>query len=295
MNSTETQEPTPYDPASKTPSSAEEITPTPAENFEVPAPVEAALPGDEQAPAAAETGGEVEEIRPDEEIEVEGAQPSTGEEPEGARVVTDEEVEALRPPPTHGLIGRIFAFLFNPETRFGRFMRRFMRGLAVVLVLFGLGFLTATLVLYRPASQALEAARADLAAVRLQAEESVIQAQRATAEQAASSTRVDEVELVLQSRDNRIQLLVLQNQIAEARLELANRNGPVVLQLLNSARETLKPLLPVLRPLDSALVDSLDMRLNLATNELANDPATAQADLELLASALELLDKKMGN
>lgn len=282
MNSNEFDETQSPQPDAQEPQPVEEITPNAEAAVEEPAPVEDPLPNVQPAPPESEAAAET------------GSTPAN-EEAEAAAEVTGEAAEAAAPPPKPGIFKRFMAFLFNPETRFGRFNRAFLRGALVVLVLFGLGFLTSTLVLYQPANQALMAARAEIVTMGQQAEENAAQAQRASAELETSSSQVGEMEATLQARDTRIQLLVLQNQIAEARLALAEKNGPVVLQLLNSARETLKPLVPLLRPMDNALVDSLEMRLDLAANELIRDPETAMADLELLASALELLDKKMGN
>lgn len=216
-------------------------------------------------------------------------------EEEGPPPPSDEEIQEILPPPTQTWFSRMLHFLFSPDTHVGRVMRPFLRTTAFIVGFFALGVLAAYLLLYRPENQALKAARGELAAARTQIAVVEEQGRRTQADLDASRNRVNEVMAVLESREARINLLLLENHIAEARLALANRDGPRAQAALTAARESLQPLLPVIRTIDRELADSLDMRLALSLNELSRDPKTAASDLELLDSALELVDKKMGN
>jgi len=87
----------------------------------------------------------------------------------------------------------------------------------------------------------------------------------------------------------RVSLLQVANQVASARLALDNRDGAAAQKALADARTVLNQVLPDVTGIDANAATQLDSRLTLAVSEL-NDPATAQADLAILATKLSTLD-----
>lgn len=181
--------------------------------------------------------------------------------------------------------------LFSPETRVGRFMRPALRWAALVVGLFAIGFLTAYLLLYRPTQELLNNATSNLQSLNQQMDEqkTKMQSVESNLQQALNQSQQDRAALEL--AQSRYQLLSTLHQVEIARLALTNRDGPTAQKALIQARAQIDLLLPFVKTHDAELASSLDARLSLIANEINRDPQTAQADLEILSKALELLDQ----
>jgi hypothetical protein len=184
---------------------------------------------------------------------------------------------------------RAFYALLSPETRLGRFMRPFLRWTAAIVGLFALGMLAAYLLLYAPAAQQLAAARAELQSAQQQAGKTNSTLAAAQQNLADLQTQYDQSQAALKKAGIRVNLLQVANQIAAARLALDNRDGVGAQKALADARTILNAVLPDVETTDANAATQLDSRLTLVVSEL-NDPATAQADLALLATRLSALD-----
>ena len=140
------------------------------------------------------------------------------------------------------------------ESGFKRFLRRLLRWLIGLLVVFILGAVAATLVLYRPAAEKL-----------LQAQSALKQVQGQIADQQAKK---DSLNRRLTEVQARVETLEADNQTLQAELEAAGLYATLL----------------------SALVDLTGARLALASN----DPASARVYLSNMPAALENLSALLG-
>jgi len=184
---------------------------------------------------------------------------------------------------------RVLYTLFSPNTRLGRFMRPVLRWTAAIVGLFGLGVLATYLLLYTPATQQLTAARADLQSAQQQVGKTSSTLAAAQKNLADLQTQYDQSQAALKKAGIRVSLLQVADQISAARLALNNRDGATAQKALADARTILNQVLPDVKSADANAATQLDSRLTLAVSEL-NDPATAQADLAILATKLSALD-----
>jgi hypothetical protein len=180
-------------------------------------------------------------------------------------------------------------FLFSPYTRFGRFMRPFIRGAALVVGFFALGVIATYLILYQPTAQQLAGVRSELQnagqkITQLQATNTNIQKDLVDLQEQFSRSQAD-----LKRGNIRIGLLQMASQVTLARLALVNRDGAGAQKALSEARAILNTVLVDLKARDVNAATQLDSRMTLVISEL-NDPATAQADLTLLSAKLTEMD-----
>ena len=197
-------------------------------------------------------------------------------------------VEPQKPAKKSWLYRLLYATL-SPQTRLGRFMRPVLRWIATIAGLFALGMLATYLLLYTPAAQQLAATRADLQSAQQQAGKTSSTLAAAQNNLAGLQTRFDQSQAALKKAGTRVSLLLVANQIATARLALDNRDGAAAQKALADARTVLNQVLPDVTGIDANAATQLDSRLTLVVSEL-NDPATAQADLAILATKLGALD-----
>lgn len=183
--------------------------------------------------------------------------------------------------------------LFSPETRLGRFMRPLLRLLALIVGLFALGLLAGYLLLYRPAAQALEAARADLQAVQQQLSDS--EAQRTDLQSRLQSLQQDyeESQAALVEANARVQILKALPYLESARTAIAGNRTAAARTALESAQAEIDLLLPLVQADNPDLATQIETRLKLVLSELAQEPRTADMDLRTLIDRLEKLEKEL--
>jgi hypothetical protein len=177
-----------------------------------------------------------------------------------------------------------FHWLFNPETGFGRFMRKLVRGLALVIGLLALGVLAAYILLYRPLQQQyrtdlaeLESARQNLSSL--------------TQEVGSLRTRSSTLEASFSGEQNHVTLLRVMRDVTLARAELAGGDPKAASTALERAKKDLTSLDAAMKTADSDLATTIRGRLDLALTEIAPDADTAISDLVILAQKLEEMEK----
>jgi molecular chaperone GrpE (heat shock protein) len=181
--------------------------------------------------------------------------------------------------------------LFNPETRFGRFMRSFTRVTGVIICLFGFGFLTAYLLLYQPRLNEMNQAREEVKAMTEklnQAEGTLSAAQQYLNE---TNTKYEQASARLETEENHNAMLRLLAEVNNARAALASKDGASARLILQNTRKLLDGYLPVINAHSPEMAVSFDARLTLVQNEFSRDPETALADLKLMADNLLDLEK----
>jgi septal ring factor EnvC (AmiA/AmiB activator) len=185
------------------------------------------------------------------------------------------------------------AKIFDPHTRFGRFMRALTRTLAVMVGFFALGVLAAYLLLYRPLSTQSARNQADLAAARQQVsqlQQSVSQAQKDVAD--LKKTNQDLSNRLDQTKADQA-LLSAQAAVSQARYAVATKDTAAAKQVLATVPAALDQLAPAAGSANSAKIADMRSRLALALGEIDRDPQTAASDLGILATQLADLGKSL--
>lgn len=218
--------------------------------------------------------------------EIPEVQPIAAEQSPASQAQSANEVETPSQPESKGLL----FFLFNPQTRLGRFMRRLVRGLAVFAAIFAIGFLTAYLLLYRPERINRIDAQQQMVSLQQELQKTKSELTGTTADLKVLQERYEAAKAEAEKLAIRIQIASVIQSALEAQNALANRETGIALQSLNSAKTALENLQPAIRLKNPALADDLMTRLQLAISETGRDPRTAQKDLSILVDTLEKVD-----
>ena len=179
--------------------------------------------------------------------------------------------------------------MFNPQTRFGRFMRGLTRFLGIVVGLFALGMLATYLLLYQPLAQQSAAQQAELAQDRQkisQAQQDLSAARQQVATLSASSGTLSNSVSLAKDRQSLLSALAAVNQ---ARYHLAVGD----LAAAHADLVEIPARLAALASAPGAQVQDIRSRLDLATGEMDRDPKTALSDLGILADQLAALESQL--
>jgi hypothetical protein len=185
-------------------------------------------------------------------------------------------------PPKKGFLHR----LFNPETRLGRGMRTFTRGLGLVVGLFALGFLTTYVLLFQPLERRYRTAQTELAQTTaaletLQGDLKLSQNSLVGAEQERKTASAQ-----LAKAQTRVDVQLAKVKAMETRLALAQKDNAAARLALGEVEKILTVLKPGLK---AASGESLDKVLALVKSDISRDATLADQDLQRLLSELELI------
>ncbi len=175
------------------------------------------------------------------------------------------------------------------ESKARRFFRLTLRWILSVMIVFGLGYLTAIFALYRPTTQELGQMRGELKAARDQIdtlEARVEELKPLEAENEELLAAQDEYELHIAILNARLdvamaQMALVQGDIAKAQITLRNTD------------ETLAKIKNLLPESQSEIVTAMEERLELTLSEIEDDPYAAQSDLDVLATNLLQLEDSL--
>jgi hypothetical protein len=175
------------------------------------------------------------------------------------------------------------------ESKARRFFRQALRWVLGVLIVFGLGYLTAIFALYRPTTQKLGQTRGELEVARDQIdtlEARVEELKPLEAENEELLAAQDEYELHIAILNARLdvamaRLALVQGDIAKAQITLRNTD------------ETLAKIKNLLPEAQSDIVTAMEDRLELTLSEIEDDPYAAQSDLDVLATNLLQLEDSL--
>ncbi|RCK77023.1 MAG: hypothetical protein ANABAC_3448 [Anaerolineae bacterium] len=168
------------------------------------------------------------------------------------------------------------------ESRLRRFLRQLVRWTLGVLILLGIGFVAALLLLYMPLRRQADARAAELSAAqsRIEALEGQL------AEKAQIEKRYQESLEKLKSADFQNNVLILQMEIASARIYLYENNAELARKAMQNAQAIFKALQTSASPSQRTALVEMETRLNLALSGLEKDTYAAQSDLDVLARSL---------
>lgn len=168
------------------------------------------------------------------------------------------------------------------ESRLRRFVRQLVRWTLGVLILLGIGFVVALLLLYMPLRRQADARAAELSAAQTRIES--LEAQLA---EKAQLEKVYQKSLEqLKSADFQNNVLHLQVEIVSARIYLFESKLELARTALQNAQAILKALQTSASSTQRTALTEMETRLNLALEGLEKDTYAAQSDLDVLARSL---------
>lgn len=188
--------------------------------------------------------------------------------------------------------------LFSPETRFGRFLRPFLRTVGSIVGLFALGVLSVYILMYLPMKTEKERLQSELgrelAGITEQLSDTELELDMTKAELSAlediSEETIDELETALDAANFRNNFLVVKNDAIRARIALLDEEsgpgGPAAMAALNETKEDMQLLLPALEQRDPIIAGLLKDRLNVVIGELVRDSQQAKIELEKFYTTL---------
>lgn len=174
----------------------------------------------------------------------------------------------------------------EPPSRFVRFLRKALIGLAIVAVIFFAGFLTDHFTRYRPLSADLEQTRSELEQANLDLSELEEENDELTTDNRAAKNEIADLEDELTAAKANLMFYQVLVDVNTAQLELFLENIEGAQAALADTEDNLEDLLPFITEVDPELALSLPRRLELIISGLERDPETARIDLELLTKDL---------
>lgn len=199
---------------------------------------------------------------------------------------TPVETEPLNKPDLSEQVG-------DGETHGSRMRRSIGRTIALMVLMFAAGALTAYIALFQPADlerQAAWAASTQAAGEALQLEKTAAAAEGSNK---AAQVRMQNAETALQVEQGRVFLLRATNEITRARMALAVEDTAAAEAALTAAQAHLEGLQPPLMVLSQEQLDTLNALFTLTKNDLTRDASLAAQDLDRLQSELDLAEQSL--
>lgn len=175
------------------------------------------------------------------------------------------------------------------ESRMGSFLRKALRWVVAVVVVFALGVLAAWALQIRPQSQRIQDLRSELETSRNRTAE--LESEVQELRPLVAENQALEQELV--ALRGRLDLLSVLVDVTTAQLELEKENPAAAKEALATTEESLEDMQERLTEVDADTVRDLISRVNLVLNEVDEDLFAAQRDLEILANSLLSLERSL--
>jgi hypothetical protein len=222
---------------------------------------------------------------PTPEEKIEEPRPEPGEE--GAEQEVKGAPEAAQP--KRSLLAR----MYDPGTKFGRFMRVLTRALAMIVGLFALGVLVTYLMLYRPLVDEANGLRSDLAQAQQQRDQ--LQQDLSLAKQDVLQLKKSNTDLItsLDKATGSYAVLTALNAVNLARYHLASGSAAEAKSALDAVPAALDDVFKAAGIANVAQISDIRSRLTLVLGEMERDPQTAASDLGILVTQLTDLGKKL--
>lgn len=213
-----------------------------------------------------------------------GKENTPAEEPETAG--TGQSVPEAPHPAKPSLFRRFTHWLFGADSPVGRVVRMVLRAIAIGLVLIAAGMLAFYFLFFRPQANVLDSAnqtllQRDSTITTLEGKNATVQSDLSSAQKQVSGLK-DE----LKTAQNQNKLLVLLNDVAVARMELALKDGARTLESIEKARKDLDAVYAFVNEKDPKAAAEIKSRLELMSSVLVRDAALAKSDMDNLYTAL---------
>ncbi|MBI9049345.1 MAG: hypothetical protein JEZ00_07995 [Anaerolineaceae bacterium] len=190
-----------------------------------------------------------------------------------------------------GWLKRFMAFLFNEDTRLGRFNKSFLRLLVIIIALFATGVLVAYFVLYQPVKNQLVSTTETLRSTTVQLNDTVSTLEEVDAALTDMTTAYDDLVEDYAYATAQNELLRIYGMVVDAQMYIQSKNYIEAKKKLASARNVLDVALPELRKANKADAERLDTRLDLVISEFGNDVKAAESDLDVMVDWVLEFDK----
>jgi hypothetical protein len=211
--------------------------------------------------------------------------------PEPGEAGPEQEVKAAPAPAQtkRSLLAR----MYDPQTKFGRFMRGLTRTLAVIVGLFALGVLVTYLMLYRPLADDANGLRSGLAQAQQKTDQ--LQQDLSLAQQDVLQLKKSNTDLIasLDKANGSHAVLTALNAVNLARYHLASGSAAEAKSALDAVPAVLDDIAKATGAANVAQISDIRSRLALVLGEIARDPQTAASDLSILVTQLTDLSKKL--
>ncbi|MGB9673471.1 MAG: hypothetical protein ACPL3P_04975 [Anaerolineales bacterium] len=168
-----------------------------------------------------------------------------------------------------------------------RFLRRLLRWTLGILIVFGLGLLTALYVWFLPLRQTNTALNKELTA----AKDQITQLQQQLADQKLQQQKAQQEIDQLKVADYQSQLKSAQLEVAAARIALYQNDPNQALTALDKVATILNALQSKIPQAQQTQLSDLQARLELAKKEVKDNTYAAQSDLDVLAQGLNQLSE----
>jgi hypothetical protein len=219
--------------------------------------------------------------------------PSPDLSPDEAQHVPDGEQDVKAAPEAAQAKRSLVARMYDPETKFGRFMRGLTRALAVIVGLFALGVLVTYLMLYRPLADEASGLRTTLAQAQQKTDQ--LQQDLSKAQQDVLQLKKSNTDLTssMQKAKGSQAVLTALNAVNLARYHLASGSAAEAKSALDAVPAALDDVAKATGAANAAQIADVRSRLALVLGEMGRDPQTAASDLSILVTQLTDLDKKL--
>ncbi len=187
----------------------------------------------------------------------------------------------------------LLARMYDPETKFGRFMRVLTRTLAVIVGLFALGVLVTYLMLYRPLADEANGLKSNLTQAQQQSEQ--LQKDLTKAQQDVTQLKKTNTDLTasLDKAKGSQAVLTALNAVNLARYHVASGSAAEAKSALDTVPAALDDVAKAAGSANTAQIADVRSRLALVLGEMERDPQTAASDLGILVTQLTDLGKKL--
>ena len=169
------------------------------------------------------------------------------------------------------------------------FWRRTLRWTLGLLIAFALGALLVVLLLYVPARDQTRQANEQLQAANQQ----ISQLQDRINSLQSLETKNQDLQQQNDQAQLHIAILKSQNDVANARLALANKDAAAAQMALSKTPDSLQKISGLLSADQRDVVKSMQQRLTLATGELKSNNFAAESDLNVLQTGLLQLENNL--
>lgn len=181
------------------------------------------------------------------------------------------------------------AQVVDKEKRAGSFLKTATRWLFGLLIVFGLGALAVIYGLYNPTRQTLRQTQADLTVANQKISDLESQVQKLTPLESQNAALQKEVD----AGTTHIKLLTALADVDTARVALAKNDPAAAKTALTNTAAAIKEIASLAGSSQSEAVKTIQDRLDIVLGEIEADPATAQTDLEVMATKLLELEKAL--
>lgn len=173
------------------------------------------------------------------------------------------------------------------QSKAKRFFLRILRWFFGLAIVFGLGFLTALILLYVPARQSINNYKSAIEGANQRIESLTSEAGKS--QEFAQKYQNSQTELM----NNEISQAILRTQIdvTSAMLALANNDLEKAKTYLSTSKEKLLSLGSLVKSDKIKTITDMQARLELVINEIGTDPYAATSDLDVLSTNLQQLEE----